>query len=132
MKKILFVCLGNVARSQMAEAFYNHFTKSQSGISAGVLDYTPKKYGHPIREVIEVMREEGLDVAQQQVKEITPEMAAEADDIFVMCQREECPDFLLSFPRVTFWDIADPFGTHMDSFRSVRDEIKKKILSILS
>lgn len=69
--KILFVCLGNVARSQMAEAFYNKYTNSVAAKSAGVLDYTPAKYVHPTREVIEVMKEEGIDVSNQFVKTVT-------------------------------------------------------------
>ena len=68
MKKILFICAGNVARSQMAEAFYNYFTDSLDAISAGVLDFTPAKYGHPIPEVVEVMQEEGIDVSQKKSK----------------------------------------------------------------
>ena len=58
--KILFVCAGNVARSQMAEAYYNSFTNSNNGSSAGVLDFTPLKYSHPAEEVIQAMKEDGI------------------------------------------------------------------------
>lgn len=60
MKKILFICAGNVARSQMAEAYYKHITRAALATSAGVLDFTPAKYGHPISGVIKVMNEEGI------------------------------------------------------------------------
>jgi arsenate reductase (thioredoxin) len=132
MSKILFVCLGNVARSQMAEAFYNHFSKSKDAWSAGTLDFTPKKYGTPIKEVIAVMREENIDVSNQKVKTVTESMVNESEEIYVMCKPEECPDFLKDSEKTVFWKIEDPFGENVDTFRSKRDEIKKRVLNLKS
>ena len=131
MEKILFICLGNIARSQMAEAYHNHFTKSDSASSAGISDFTPVKYGHPLKEVVQVMREEDIDVAQKKVKTVTEEMVKKSDRVFVMCKKEECPGFLLDYNKVTFWDVGDPFQTDLDNFRKIRDKIKAKVLSIL-
>ena len=128
--KILFVCLGNVARSQMAEAYFNHFSKEEKAISAGVLDFTPEKYKHPIKEVVEAMREEGIDVSKQEVTYIKPDMVEKSDKIFVMCKKEECPDFLLNSNKVVFWQVEDPFSKSLDDFRKTRDIIKSKVLSI--
>ena len=129
--KILFVCAGNVARSQMAEAYYNHFTNSNDAFSAGVLDFTPTKYGHPTKEVVEVMKEEEIDVSQKIVKYITEKMVKESDKIFIMCKKEECPDFLLNSNKVNFWEVSDPFGTSLDNFKKIRDIVKSKVSSIL-
>lgn len=133
MNKILFICLGNVARSQMAESFYNQMTNSKNATSAGLLDFTPEKYVNPTKEVIEVMMEEGIDVSQNRVKFLTKEMVADNDHIYVLCEEEKCPDFLLNSGKVIFWgNIEDPFATDTDNFRKKRDLIKNKILSIIS
>jgi arsenate reductase len=129
--QVLFVCLGNVARSQMAEAYFNYFSKEDKAISTGVLDFTPEKYGYPVKEAIEVMKEDGIDISKQKVTYINPEMVEKSDKIFVMCKKEECPDFLLNSNKVTFWKIEDPFNSSLDNFRKIRDEIKNKVLAII-
>jgi arsenate reductase (thioredoxin) len=132
MKKILFICLGNVARSQMAEAFYNKLTKDGVATSAGNLDYTPEKYGHPLPEVITVMNEEGIDLGDKNVKTVTEDMYKDADHVYILCKREECRDFLLHDEnKVTFWKIEDPFGSSLDTYRIIRAQIKNLVQSIV-
>jgi arsenate reductase len=129
--KILFICRGNVSRSQMAEAYYNHFTKSNDAASAGILDFTSLKYGHPAEEVIKVMKEDGIDISKQIVKFITEEMVNKADRIFVMCERKECPEFLLNSNKITFWDINDPYDTSLENHRRIRNEVKKHVKQLI-
>ena len=129
--KILFVCRGNVARSQMAEAYYNFFTKSKDASSTGILDFTPIKYGYPVKEVVQVMKEDSIDVSQQKVKFITEEMVNAADRIFVMCKKEECPKFLLNSKKITFWDIDDPYNTDIENHRKIRDKVKKHVQQLI-
>jgi protein-tyrosine-phosphatase len=129
--KILFICRGNVSRSQIAEAYYNHFTKSDDASSAGILDFTPSKYGHPAEEVVKVMKEDGIDISQQIVKFITEEMVNKADRIFVMCERKECPEFLLNSNKITFWDIDDPCDTNLENHRIIRDKVKKHVEQLI-
>lgn len=129
--KILFVCQGNVARSQMAEGYYNHFTKTNDAKSAGVSESAPKKYPRLIDEVIEVMKEEGIDLSDKKVKTVTKEMVDESDKVFVLCDKVYCPEFLLNSDRVTFWQVPDPFETGIDNFRKIRDLIKSKVSGLI-
>lgn len=131
MKKIIFICKGNVARSQMAEAYYNIFTKSKNASSAGTLDYTPEKYGTPIKEVVQVMEEEKISLADHFVKTVTEEMVNNNNHIFVLCKKEECPDFLKNSKKVIYWNVKDPFETDLNNFRRIRDLIKDKVISII-
>jgi arsenate reductase len=129
--KILFVCKGNVARSQMAEAYYNYFTKSIDAISAGVLDFTPLKYGRPVEVVIQAMKEDGIDVSQKTVKFVSKEMVDGADKIFIMCQKEECPDFLLNSQKITFWNIDDPYNMSLENHRKIRNKVKRHVIRLI-
>lgn len=131
MKKVLFICLGNVARSQMAEAFYNNFSQTRGAISAGVLDSTPAKYGKPILEVVTVMNEAGIDISKQRVKTVTEQMVANSDEIYVLTRKEDCPMFIVNSSIVRYWNIEDPFNTTIDNFRKIRDEIKLKVKDIV-
>lgn len=129
--KILFVCLGNVARSQMAEAFYNYYTNSKDACSAGTDPTTPKKYPKIPDIICQAMLEEGIDISHNKVKTVNKRFVEEADRIYVMCKKEECPDFLLESTNVTYWDVDDPYLNGYADLRKIRDEIKTKVLSVI-
>lgn len=131
MKKVLFVCSGNVCRSQIAEAFYNYFSNSENAFSAGVDPTTPARYEHPTKEIIQVMAEEGIDVSRNEVKTLEKRMVDEASDIYVMIKKEECPDYLQNSKKVAYWDIDDPYKMDMADMREVRDLIKEKVSCLL-
>jgi protein-tyrosine-phosphatase len=131
MKKILFVCYGNVGRSQIAEAFYNKFTNSDDAKSAGVGYGVASRYKHPTEEIIRVMLEENIDISGNKVKALTKEMADSAEKIIIMCELTDCPKYLLDSGKTMHMPIADPYGININYTRSVRDEIKKMILELI-
>lgn len=131
MTKILFVCSGNVGRSQMAEAYYNYLTQTQDATSAGVDPLTPAKYPQLPDYICEAMAEEGIDVSNKHVKTVNEQMVNNAEKIFVMCLREACPDYLVQSDKVTYWNIHDPYQMSDEYLKKIRDQIRAKVQSII-
>jgi arsenate reductase len=127
MKYVLFVCTENSARSQIAEAFFNHYNKNPkySGISAGTDPAKSIK-----QEAVKVMKEKGLDISKQLPKVLTPEMAWNAHKIYTMGCVKTCP---LTPPEKTEeWELEDPAGKPIEKFREVRDEIERRIKKLIA
>jgi arsenate reductase len=128
VKKILFVCVENAGRSQMAEAFANHYGKGKLiASSAGVM---LADRVNPV--VVEAMKEKGVDISLNKPKLLTVKMAEEADKIITMgCSVEKiCPAPLLK--NVIDWKLDDPKGKPIEEVRKIRDEIEKRILQLIS
>jgi len=131
MKKILFVCLGNLERSQMAEAYYNTFSNSKNAYSAGTDKTSPQNYSHPSKQVIEIMKEESIDVSNQKVKSLREEMLNNINSVYVLCKKQECPNYLINFNNITFWNIEDPHEMNINKMRKIRNQIKEKVKYII-
>jgi len=125
---VLFVCVENAGRSQMAEAFANHYGKGKlTASSAGVM--LADKV-NPV--VVEVMKEKGIDISENKPKLLTTKMAEEADQVITMgCSVEKfCPAPLLK--NVTDWELEDPKGKPIEKVREIRDEIETKVLKLIA
>lgn len=124
MATVLFVCLQNAGRSQMSEAL---FTRAANGahraISAGT---TPADRVHP--EVIEVMRELGIDLSARAPRPLTPALAEEADIVVTMGCGDQCP--YIPGKRYIDWDLPDPHGQPIEIIREIRDDIAKRTLKL--
>jgi arsenate reductase (thioredoxin) len=131
MPKILFVCYGNVGRSQMAEAYYNKFTGTQDAISAGVSERTPTKYGHPTDDIVTLMKEEGFDVSKKAVKTVNKTMFAHVEHVIVLCDKEQCPEFISDSRKVEYWDIKDPYHMPLDEARTIRNQIRERVKALI-
>jgi len=128
LKKVLFVCVENAGRSQMAEAFANYYGKGKPiASSAGVM---LADRVNPV--VVEVMKEKGIDISMNKPKLLTAKMAEEADKIITMgCSVEKiCPAPLLK--NVIDWGLDDPKRKPIVEVRQIRDEIEKRILKLIS
>ncbi len=128
MKKILFVCVENAGRSQMAEAFANHYGKGRVvAESAGTV---PAREVNPT--VVKAMKEKGLDISRNHPARIDLERAKTADIVVTMgCSVEDvCPARLL---RNAFdWGLEDPKGKAIEKVREIRDEIERRVQELLS
>lgn len=124
MKRILFLCVGNSCRSQIAEGFARKYLKNWEVFSAGS---KPEGYVHPL--AIEVMREKGIDISKQRSKGINELPDYPWDVVVLVCSEEECP--FVPGKNVEVWGIEDPKGKEIDFYRKVRDEIERRVLEIL-
>ncbi|MEM3459238.1 MAG: arsenate reductase ArsC [Candidatus Bathyarchaeia archaeon] len=127
MKKVLFVCVENAGRSQMAEAFAHHYGKGKiEAVSAGTM---PSKEVNQV--VVQAMREKGIDISRNKPKLLSTKMVQEADMIIVMgCGAEGiCPAPLLN--KVTDWELEDPKGKPIEKVREIRDEIERRVKKLV-
>jgi protein-tyrosine-phosphatase len=126
MKNVLFVCVGNTGRSQMAEAFFNHLAGGKvKALSAGT---NPANIIDPT--VVQVMKEVGIDISSNRPKKLTLEMLNQADKVITMgCGTENvCP---ASFVETEDWGLEDPKGKSIDEVREIRNEIKARVAEML-
>ncbi|MGI0004473.1 MAG: arsenate reductase ArsC [Candidatus Nitrosotenuis sp.] len=121
-KKILFVCVENAGRSQMAEGFFRKYCTQYEPQSAGT---KPTGVVNPL--AVEVMSEVGIDISSQKPKTISNSMITEATKVVNMgcMDKESCPALFVN--DVTDWSIPDPKGKPLDEVREIRDLIEKKI-----
>ncbi len=128
MAHVLFVCLHNAGRSQMSRALFDraaggHHTSESAGSEAD-----PGGRVHP--EVVEVMRELGIDIADQRPKLLTTELAQAADVVVTMGCGDACP--YIPGKRYVDWELPDPKGQPLDAVRATRDEIATRIEGLVS
>ena len=131
MSKILFICSGNVCRSQFAEAYYNHFTKTKNASSAGLNKETLIKYKKLPEMLIKLMKEEDIDISKQHPKLLTENMTKKAEKIVVFCEKEKCPDFVIKSGKATFYFVPDPYNIPLEDKRKIRDLIRGKVMLVL-
>src|SRR5918992_890077 len=126
-KVILFVCVENAGRSQMAEGFFNqkYAPKGYHAISAGT---RPVSQINPL--AVQAMNEVGIDISSQKSKIITEDMIrSAAKSVNMGCiEKTECP--LLFINNVIDWGIEDPEGKSIEMVREIRDEIDRRVREI--
>lgn len=127
MKKpsVLFVCIHNAGRSQMAAAFLSHLANGAIDVlSAGT---QPADQVNPV--VVEAMKEKGIDLIGQTPKVLTVEAVQESDVVITMGCGDTCPYF--PGKRYLDWKLADPAGQGVEAIRPIRDEIELLVQSLI-
>ncbi len=122
---VLFVCVHNAGRSQMAAGFMRELGADRVDVlSAGS---APKESINPV--AVAAMAEVGIDIASQQPKVLTAEAVVEADAVITMGCGDVCP--IYPGKRYEDWVLEDPAGQDFDFVRRVRDEIKVRVQDLL-
>ena len=120
MKEILFVCTHNAGRSQMAQAFWKRYAPAD--VRAESAGQEPADAPWP--EVVEAMREVGIDISKERPKKLDLEMQLHADWAITLGCGGACPYVPT---RVDDWEIPDPHGKSMDDVRAIRDELEGRV-----
>ena len=125
MASVLFVCRRNAGRSQISEALFERAARGRhTARSAGT---TPAEHVH--REVVAVMRELGIDLADRTPRLLTRDMAEQADVVVTMGCGDECP--YVPGKRYIDWELPDPNGRQIDDVRVIRDEIARRVSGLV-
>ena len=127
MKKILFVCVENAGRSQMAEAFAKKY--GNDNILASSAGNKPADRVNPA--VVEVMKEKGIDISMNKPKLITAKMAMDNDLIVTMGCNDQgvCPGPF--FKPTIEWKLEDPKGKPIEKVREIRDVIERRVQELI-
>jgi arsenate reductase (thioredoxin) len=123
---VLFVCVHNAGRSQMAAGYLQHLAGDRvTVLSAGS---QPADQINPV--AVQAMSEDGIDITAATPKILTTEAVQESDVVITMGCGDTCP--IYPGKRYEDWDLDDPAGQGIDAVRPIRDEIKKRIEALVS
>ena len=126
MRKIIFACVHNAGRSQMSAAFFNLYSDPSRAraISAGT---QPAPHVHP--QVIEVMKELGIDLSGAKPQKLTAGLAQDADLLITMGCGDECP--IVPGLKRDDWPFPDPKDQSIEQTRQIRDDIERRIKAFI-
>ena len=126
MDNVIFACVQNAGRSQMAAAFFNAIADPASAraISAGT---EPANAVYPV--VVEVMREAGLDLARNRPQRLTPELAKNATLLVTMGCGDQCP--FVPGLEVADWPMPDPKDRPLADVRGIRDDVRARVSALV-
>jgi arsenate reductase (thioredoxin) len=127
VKTVIFACLHNAGRSQMAAAFFNKLADpvKARALSAGT---SPGERVYP--EVVAVMQEEGIDLSSARPQKLTTELAGEAQLLITMGCGDECP--YVPGIRRGDWPLEDPKGQPIERIRAIRDDLRARVEALIT
>lgn len=123
---VLFVCVHNAGRSQMAAGFLRHLAGDRVEVfSAGS---EPAEHVNPV--AVQAMAEEGIDITSEQPKVLTTDSVRHADVVITMGCGDACPVF--PGKRYEDWELTDPAGQPLDAVRPIRDDIRRRVATLVA
>ncbi|MGQ9479346.1 MAG: arsenate-mycothiol transferase ArsC [Thermoproteota archaeon] len=125
VRKVLFVCVQNSFRSQVAEALFNaNPPEGWVAISTG-----PKPADRVNSKAVQLMKEKGIDISDKKPKKLTREIESQADIAVIVCSGSECP--IVNVKHVEDWGIEDPAEMSLDDARRVVNKIESMIIDLV-
>lgn len=135
--EVLFVCNGNITRSQIAKEMFNQLSTNHAK-SAGTRVH--QQEGQTLKEVVEeaaargvsvvvlrMMAEEQMDLSENTRKQVTAAMVDAADKVIVMADKDTLPDYLLANEKVVFWELLDTLEASYEFVLAVKEQIKQRV-----
>jgi arsenate reductase (thioredoxin) len=124
--EVLFICMANMGRSQIAEAFFNALAEKHSASSAGIA-----ARAEPVPQpVVSCMKDAGIDVSDGTGKQVTRDMVQDAGMVVVVLQEHErakVPDYIKNSGKTEYWAVPEGKGTPYDFLCKIRDDIRKRV-----
>jgi arsenate reductase len=128
MATALFVCLHNAGRSQMSAALFDRAAAGRHRALSAGSEADPDSRVHP--QVVGVMRELGIDLADRRPQRLTTELAQQADVVVTMGCGDACP--YIPGKRYVDWELPDPKGRPVDEVRATRDDIARRVSELVA
>jgi arsenate reductase (thioredoxin) len=125
---VLFVCLHNAGRSQMSAALFERAAAGRHRALSAGSEADPDGRVHP--QVVDAMRELGIDLSGKRPQRLTRELAEEADVVVTMGCGDACP--YIPGKRYVDWELADPKGRPLDEVRATRDDIARRVQALVA
>jgi len=123
---VLFVCVHNAGRSQMAAAYLQHLAGDRVEVRSGGTE--PADQVNPV--AVAVMREEGIDLVGARPKLLTPDAVQVSDVVVTMGCGDACPYF--PGTRYEDWELDDPAGQDLETVRAIRDDIRARVEALVA
>ncbi len=127
MATALFVCLHNAGRSQMSAALFERAAGDRHRALSAGSEADPDGRVHP--QVVEVMRELGIDLGDRRPQRLTPDLAQAADVVVTMGCGDACP--VVPGKRYVDWDLPDPKDRAIDEVRATRDDVARRVAALV-
>ena len=128
MATALFVCLHNAGRSQISAALFQRSAQGRHHALSAGSEADPGGHVHP--EVVQVMREIGIDLSDRRPQQLSRELAEQADVVVTMGCGDACP--YIPGKRYIDWELPDPKGRSLDEVRATRDDIARRVEQLLT
>ena len=138
--KVLFVCQANIGRSQVAQTYFDQLSSHESSGAGMAVDEITANGNWPSKKIKDVpnqrsaeyiKREFGVDIADRERRQLTPQLMDEADMVIVINEKTSWPDYVTEGGKVVFWDIQDGLGRGDEAINQIFRQVRQKVEALV-